>query len=87
MDASHSSGGQSRAALKRKKKHKNKAKQQQQPLVRAGDARALDPKREKKRAKLEAKAARAERRAADPEAPDGAVLGVVDASGADLRDD
>ena len=86
MDASHSSGGQSRAALKRKKKHKNKAKQQQQPLVRAGDARALDPKREKKRAKLEAKAARAERRAADPEAPDGAVLGVVDASGADLRD-
>ncbi|KAH8057922.1 histone demethylase [Aureococcus anophagefferens] len=84
MDASHSSGGQSRAALKRKKKHKNKAKQQQQPLVRAGDARALDPKREKKRAKLEAKAARAERRAADPEAPDGAVLGVVDAS-ADLR--
>ncbi|KAH8050909.1 histone demethylase [Aureococcus anophagefferens] len=33
MDASHSSGGQSRAALKRKKKHKNKAKQQQQPLT------------------------------------------------------
>ncbi|KAH8065383.1 histone demethylase [Aureococcus anophagefferens] len=79
MDASHSSGGQSRAALKRKKKHKNKAKQQQQPSC-APATRALDPKREKKRAKLEAKAARAERRAADPEAPDGAVLGVTGAA-------